>query len=328
MILLIGDGSDPHLAAIRAELADLNSECAIFSTSRGDLLQSGFSWSSTEEGDAIRLWQGGRMIESAQVDAAFCLEPIFSGGAFVPDQNEQFWYRSWKESLYGFFDELSLRGALVNGPISNAIARQNKLSLHRFARATEMKIPPAAVSCRRADLHAFFAGRANVVLKSLHQMPLEHHGTATMLLTTAVEESTFAEFSDQGECPLFLQERVPKLFDVRVLCVGAKTVACKIDASRSMYGALDWRAYDLPRTVHQSMTLPTHVAAKTSQLIHRMGLDYACVDFCVDSDDQYWLLDVNPFGRYLWMEHATGQQMSATIANHLLHRAAARKAVS
>jgi|GEM_PF-5123405 len=34
-----------------------------------------------------------------------------------------------------------------------------------------------------------------------------------------------------------------------------------------------------------------------------MSLDYVSIDLCVDSTQEYWLLDINPFGRYLWLEY-------------------------
>lgn len=321
MILLIGDGADPHLAAIEAKLTDASVECAVLSTSHTDLLQTEFSWFCEGGGGDIRLVQGEQTIRSDHVHSAFCLEPIFSAGAFFRNQEEQFWYRSWREALNGLFENLSGKGVLMNAPLSNAMAKQNKMALHAATRCDALRMPASVISNLKSDIRMFFVDGRPTVLKTLHQMPLQHAGDATMLLTTSVEVSSFDEFTEVGECPLYLQERVPKQYDVRALYVCGDLMACKIDASRSPRGALDWRAYDLPRTVHEATELPPETASQTRKLMSRLGLEYACIDYCVDAEDRYWLLDVNPFGRYLWMEHATGQPMSQLIANHLLHRA-------
>lgn len=44
------------------------------------------------------------------------------------------------------------------------------------------------------------------------------------------------------------QEYIEKSYDLRLTIIGHSIFACKIDATRSNAGRVDWRAYDLANT--------------------------------------------------------------------------------
>ena len=164
----------------------------------------------------------------------------------------------------------------------------------------------------------FFDKHNEVVLKTMHQIYLEYQNQPTMLLVKKVKWQDFTMFVDDGECPIFLQQAIDKQFDFRVIIVGDEIFACKIDASQSVYGKMDWRAYDLPNTVHEIYELSQETKDKILLLMKQFNLDYACLDFCVDQSGKEWLLDVNPFGRYMWIEQAVGLPISSAIAKLLI----------
>ena len=141
-----------------------------------------------------------------------------------------------------------------------------------------------------------------------------------MLLTEQVDIEDFRSYDQIHESPLFLQKYIDKKYDVRLIIIGKKVMSCKIDATQSTVGKVDYRAYDLPNTPHAEIEIPVYLYDKVIQLCNLLQLEYACLDFCVDLSGQYWLLDVNPFGRYLWMEYATGMSISNSLSNFLLKR--------
>lgn len=47
-----------------------------------------------------------------------------------------------------------------------------------------------------------------------------------------------------------------------------------------------------------------------------MSLVYGCFDL-VSTPHGFLVYECNPAGQYLWLEHATGQPISAAIAAHL-----------
>ncbi len=76
----------------------------------------------------------------------------------------------------------------------------------------------------------------------------------------------------------------------------------------------------LPNTKHSIYELPDELNLKLINLVKSFGLDYACLDLCMDQYNEFWVLDVNPFGKYMWIELSIGLEISKGIAKFLKHR--------
>lgn len=318
MILLIGNKDDPHIQAIQKEITLLGKVANILDTSREGLLNTTFSFLS--ENRSFEIIQGEQNIDSCSIKAIFCISPMYARKGFSTTQEKDFWYFTWRSSLYGFFTELEKKSYFVNQSIPNAVNAQSKITFFEIAEQAEIPTPKSLISNDKREIISFLNSHQEAVIKTMHQIYLEHNGQQTMMLVTEVQASQFDAFETLGECPVFLQEKINKVFDLRVILVGDKVFACKIDASRSIHGNLDWRAYDLPNTVHSIFNLPNEITEKLQKVMKGFGLDYACLDLCVDDKGEFWLLDVNPFGKYMWIEMATGLKISKAIAEFLISK--------
>jgi glutathione synthase/RimK-type ligase-like ATP-grasp enzyme len=52
--------------------------------------------------------------------------------------------------------------------------------------------------------------------------------------------------------------------------------------------------------------------------MHRLGLVYGAIDVRLTPEGRYVFLEVNPAGQWLFIEHATGQPISAELASRLV----------
>lgn len=320
MILLIGDYADPHLQELCAKIGETE-RCKVLSTERVDLLCTQFSFfSKPDDTYSCIIEQNKNTINIDEISIAFCLSPLFRLDGNQLGQEARFWYFSWKESLYGFYSLLALRNLFVNKSVENCLRCQNKILTFPMAKEAGLKIPDALISNSRSSINNFFVNKSQVVLKTLHQMQLDFEGEATMLLTQKVSAQDFTNYEEQNESPLFLQNFIDKAYDLRLVVIGSEVLACKIDASKSLFGNVDYRAYDLPNTPHSYIEIPLELKDRILSLCRMLHLDYVSIDLCVDSMQEYWLLDINPFGRYLWLEYATGMPITLKMANFLQQR--------
>lgn len=317
MILLIGTLDDPHLQTIQIELTDLGHRAIILDTSKEGLLTTQFAYSS--HNNQFTIMQSHQTFYLHEITAAFCLSPLYARAGFNHTQTQDFWHFTWRETLHGVYDYLSKNTFFINQKIPNAISSQNKIAFFQAAAQAGFYTPHSLISNQKIAIDAFFHTHKNVVIKTMHQIYLEYQGEQTMMLVQEVSSEQFAHFSSDGECPVFLQEKIEKIFDIRAIVIGEIVLACKIDASQSLHGQLDWRAYDLPNTVHSIFKLPKTIEQRILATARAFHLDYACMDLCVDTDNQYWLLDVNPFGKYKWIEAAIGLPISRSIAKLLIN---------
>ena len=117
----------------------------------------------------------------------------------------------------------------------------------------------------------------------------------------------------------FLQNYIDKKYELRITVCNEDVVACKID-SQSLdddKGKIDWRQgydYGLKQDI---VAIPDNVKQFCIEFLKEMHLNFGCFDFIVTPDDDYVFLECNPNGQWLWIELATGYDISKIIAKNL-----------
>jgi glutathione synthase/RimK-type ligase-like ATP-grasp enzyme len=90
--------------------------------------------------------------------------------------------------------------------------------------------------------------------------------------------------------------------------------------------AADVRKATYPQDVRMNLEakyehhqLPEEIAVRLKTLMHKLGLVYGAIDLRLTPDGQYVFLEINPAGQFLFIEKATGQRISAALADALLN---------
>jgi len=112
--------------------------------------------------------------------------------------------------------------------------------------------------------------------------------------------------------PVIFQELIPGGIDLRVTIVGNRIFPAEIRAVESGY-EFDFRldSAHAPIFVH---ALPRDVEDRLLHLMRRLGLWYGAIDLRLAPNGEYVFLEINPAGQWLFIELATGQQISAALA--------------
>ncbi|MGS0688468.1 MvdC/MvdD family ATP grasp protein [Nakamurella sp. GG22] len=134
-----------------------------------------------------------------------------------------------------------------------------------------------------------------------------------------VRPRDLARLQDIELCPFIAQEQVAKDVELRVTVVGDRVFAAAIHSQEAHHTRNDWRRYDSARTPMQPIELPDEVADRCRSLLRELDLLYGAIDLVLTPDGRYVFLEINPNGQYLWIEHDTGLQISAAIADLLAH---------
>lgn len=319
MIVIFGSKKDPHCIEIKDEIEARSEQCLLFSTDRDDLVKTYFI---NTNGKTI-ICQEKYSINVDDIKSCLIFQPIFS--LFSTTENEfsqelKFWYFSWKDCLYGIYQIISKKNKLINFSIFSSFENQNKIYYHSILQNKEISFPDYLISNSKNDISKFIENNGECIIKTLHQMQLKCNDEPTMLLASRIIISDLNDFNLEGECPILVQKFIEKKFDIRVTVVGSEIFSCKIDASRSIHGKIDWRAYDMPNTPHSIFELNSGVKDCLIDVCCHLKLDYATIDLCVDHNNKYWILDINPFGKFLWIEDATGMEITKEIANILIDK--------
>jgi glutathione synthase/RimK-type ligase-like ATP-grasp enzyme len=123
-------------------------------------------------------------------------------------------------------------------------------------------------------------------------------------------------------CPVILQTFINKSYEIRATVVGNKIFAASIDTSNASESAkVDWRHYDWKNTPYYKIKLPNIINEKLLKINHKLGLVYGAYDLIKSTTGEYYFLEVNPLGQWLWVEDLTGLKISEGIASWLFTQA-------
>jgi glutathione synthase/RimK-type ligase-like ATP-grasp enzyme len=102
----------------------------------------------------------------------------------------------------------------------------------------------------------------------------------------------------------------------RITIIGEKVFPAAIHSQQTDY-PVDSRI-DFANAKVEAVEIPDKVESQLLDLVGRLGLRYGAVDMRLTPDGKYVLLEINPAGQFRYIEAATGQPMTATMAALLL----------
>ncbi|MGB2987480.1 MAG: hypothetical protein WBE26_16575, partial [Phycisphaerae bacterium] len=185
------------------------------------------------------------------------------------------------------------------------------------ARELGLRIPRTIISNMAGGVRQFVERRRQVVFKTISPLSRERSRKSRAILTTLVDASAIDDRALGVKLNMF-QEFVSKVFDVRTTVVGDTTFSARIESQASEQTSVDWRRYDIANTPHFPHELPFDVSRRCIALTKRLNLRYGAIDFAVTSEGEYFFLEINPVGLWLWLEGLTGQPISHAIARELI----------
>ncbi|WP_158678780.1 hypothetical protein [Streptomyces sp. Tu6071] len=213
--------------------------------------------------------------------------------------------------LYGLEDVM-----WVNHPHKALAARPGPSQL-RLASTLGFSTPPALYT-NDPEEAARFANEhgGRVVCKTLTGHP------DRFIPARVVDAQEIRESGDSiRQAVHCFQMPVEKRHDVRLTVIGERAFPCKIDAS----GGIDWRAIPEEGTAFEATPMSRPLGKRVGALMQSMGLEYAALDFAVDTRGVWWFLEANPSGQFGFVEAKTGMAISRAIADHLTEAALATR---
>ncbi|MFH8491937.1 ATP-grasp ribosomal peptide maturase [Streptomyces longisporoflavus] len=196
----------------------------------------------------------------------------------------------------------------VNHPLHNAAADYKPAQLAE-AQRLGLRVPPTLVTNDPDEARSFIASHDQVIFKILRWTPYQRDGVP---LTGWADPVTAPEIDESVRLvPHLFQAVVDKTADIRVLVVGRRVFAVRIES-----GMLDWRK-DYAALSCKVTTLPDRMEEALFACLDHFGLASGSFDLAVDKTGGLWWLELNPNGQWAWLEEAAGLAMSAAFADLL-----------
>jgi glutathione synthase/RimK-type ligase-like ATP-grasp enzyme len=203
----------------------------------------------------------------------------------------------------------------INDPFRERRAKSKPAQL-MMARQVGFDIPRTVVTNNPDEVRRFVAASSNeVIYKGLSQPRDMAPGKA--LFTGVVTDERLSGIDSIRITPGIFQEYVEKAYELRVTVIGRHVFSARIDSQAFAEARLDWRRA-LHDVDYQAVDLPRAIKEKIHAFMAAFGLVYGALDFIVTPQGRYVFLEINPSGQYMWVECATGLDMTAELAEALI----------
>ncbi|GFZ96777.1 ATP-grasp domain-containing protein [Dyella caseinilytica] len=229
-------------------------------------------------------------------------------------------WRMFQRNLFSLADAYG--DALWINRVPEAIRAEHKLVQLSVARRLGLPFPETVVTTDANQVDALRKKWGRIIFKSflIHQWEDQETGKKHAVGVTLLDERSDLPAESIAVCPGIYQRYIEKSCDIRVTIMGQHLFALSLRKTASG-GFVDWRPYsNAPELKAEAITLPAHVEDKLRALMRELGLVLGCIDLAVDHDGNYYFLEVNQAGQFLFVEdmcpaYPVLQTMTALLAS-------------
>lgn len=185
------------------------------------------------------------------------------------------------------------------------------------AKSLGLACPDTLISNDPDAIREFFDQQdCNVVAKPLRMGYFDYGELQTAAYTTVLSSADLADAEALLAAPVIYQRHLPKRCDVRVTVVDGTIYSAAIHSQKVASAKVDWRRADveLEHTVHP---LPKDLADASLRLMSALRLKFGAIDFVLTPEGDYYFLEINPSGQWLWLEDKLGFPITDRIASWL-----------
>ncbi len=107
--------------------------------------------------------------------------------------------------------------------------------------------------------------------------------------------------------PVFIQKRIQKQAEYRLILISKHDFVCRIDAKHTNDAEVtcDWRVTEPDKLVHVPDKLPIEYLNKLYQMLDELGLNCGAFDIIRDEDHTLYSIELNPNAQWYWIEIIT-----------------------
>lgn len=190
--------------------------------------------------------------------------------------------------------------------------RVNQLA---FASKLNFNIPKTIVTNSYDDFLTFFNEcQRKVIIKSINPLSYTRKdGEKEGFYTEVIDDNNIKDidFSSLSNAPTLFQEFIDPEYELRITSVGNQHFTTKIVSSIT-----DWRKQKAIVT-YEKYQLPKNIELLISEYLNIYDLNFGCFDLIKGKDGQYYFLELNPNGQWLWLEQETGLPIREAIIDYL-----------
>jgi len=295
--IVFAPADDNHTAPIKWALEKADYQVACWD----GLGWTGETQASIEFGDDDRVTLGSHTIERGDVVWVRRPEPP-QPNPKTAEADKKFAsleYRSFYHSIAYLLESLPVWCINKYSFARRIIQKSAQLNL---ARRCGLKIPATLMSNSPEQVKAFLNRGGRTICKGFTPHVWQKDGQKSVAITETFELTPDRLPADEvlTFAPAIYQEMVPKEFDIRMVLMGNHIYSYALHNSKK---ALDWRQdCGFGHVSVEPVATQPQVEQGVLAFAREAGICFGSLDFGVDAQGNWWFLEINEQGQFLWLE--------------------------
>lgn len=281
-------------------------------------------WALEQAGYRVVCWPGVSWTKEQQVSMLLDEDPSVALGHDVVEPGDVIWirrleppvgnpkvaeadkkfaemeYRSFHDAVAYFLETLPVR--VINRFSASRLIKNKSVQL-QIARNCGLRIPRALMSNSPKGVKDFLDNNGNrTICKSFtpHLWQPQSESGAAVTETFELTRDQLPGDEVLTYAPAIFQEMVVKQIDIRSVLMGERVYSY---ALRNPMKALDWRSdAGMGNLEVEIVPTPSDVERGIVALAKKSGICFGSIDFAVDMHGNWWFLEINERGQFLWLD--------------------------
>ena len=189
-------------------------------------------------------------------------------------------------------------------PVDCASSVNCKLLQLKVAAEVGLNVPDSLFSNDPEKIKNFIDGyeKDEVIYKVLRPVYWLNKESMKVTYTKEINHSLLPSDAVLQSTPGIYQNKIKKEYELRVTYFGDQCIAVKLNSQEHPKGMTDWRLVPARDLVVEQYDFPEEVDKKCREFMKKMGVVFGCFDFIVTPDHEYYFLEINEQGQFLWIE--------------------------
>lgn len=214
-------------------------------------------------------------------------------------------YREMMSVIEGIAETAGKRAVTRPSSLRRA---DNKIVQLKEAKKVGFILPLSLITNSDASAQSFCSEHQSII-KPISYGKIVDDAKIGFIQTNLVKQ---AEDIEGLSCsPAYFQSYENKDYEIRLTIVKHKLFGVRIDSTNKV----DWRKEGTALT-YSKIEIPSHIGQKCLMMMENLGINFAAFDFIVHNDE-YFFLELNANGQWLWLEEQLDLDISSAIMKQL-----------
>ncbi len=223
------------------------------------------------------------------------------------------------EALFSGLFRLLDTSRWLNHP-KNIFCANSKIEQLKVAKDIGFLIPDTLISSDKAEILNFIENEKTVIAKAVKHGFYEYEDKVYLAFTQVIDTNFINNIDQFKNVPMILQRRISKQYDIRINVIGEKVFSTAILSQEWDISKTDWRVWDVCDKFdlkHERISLPAEIEEKCIAINRFFNLNFSAIDMVLDTEGNYFFLELNPNGQWAWIEEKVGYPIRDAIIDLL-----------